>query len=406
MRLLFLLLLILFSASLVTAQENRHLVQIGDTWVALAQRHDMSVAQLQEMNGVVNRSREPIIGSELVVPQGEIGFGRITRPTTTLTLHALTHNTLPADLITTNQLSNQWLIPFQAVTIDSDKPIREYPVGYNALELSHNAAVRGQAVAFRAQRTGQATATVTLESPTFDPLPFDLFSNGSRQVGLRGTGAFYALGAHDLTIQVADAPLWSQPWRFVDDQWEWQQITFTGAAANISNEAIREERARLFEIWERAIDTPLWSAEFVEPIADFVAYSSGYGARRSYDGGVSYNTYHEGVDYAAYEGTDVWASAGGVIVVAEPLYVRGGAVIINHGLGIYSGYYHLSDVVVNRGDIVQVGQKVGEVGTTGLSTGNHLHWDFLVTETWVGADSWVEQGMGCWVLEGLGKRCD
>ena len=73
-----------------------------------------------------------------------------------------------------------------------------------------------------------------------------------------------------------------------------------------------------------------------------------YGARRSYNGG-PYNTSHEGTDFAAYGGTAVTAPAAGTIVLAEPLAARGGAVIIDHGLGVYSGYYHLSTVGAEAG---------------------------------------------------------
>ncbi|MCP4360671.1 MAG: M23 family metallopeptidase, partial [Chloroflexi bacterium] len=92
--------------------------------------------------------------------------------------------------------------------------------------------------------------------------------------------------------------------------------------------------------------------------------------------------------------------------MAEQLYVRGGAVIIDHGLGIYSGYYHMSEVSVVVGDIVQSGQVIGVVGTTGLSTGNHLHWDLLINGVWVDAQAWLEQGMSCWILAAWREGCE
>jgi murein DD-endopeptidase MepM/ murein hydrolase activator NlpD len=93
------------------------------------------------------------------------------------------------------------------------------------------------------------------------------------------------------------------------------------------------------------------------------------------------------------------------VVVAEPLYVRGGAVIIDHGLGIYTGFYHMSTVLVMPGEVVQPGQTIGAVGTTGLSTGNHLHWDLLVNGVWVDAQAWLAQDMACWVLAAWGRAC-
>ena len=99
--------------------------------------------------------------------------------------------------------------------------------------------------------------------------------------------------------------------------------------------------------------------------------------------------YHEGVDFAAYGGTPVLAPAGGRVILAELLYVRGGAVIIDHGLGVYSGFYHMSDIFVSAASEVSAGTPLGAVGTTGLSTGNHLHWDLLVGGVWVDAMDWL-----------------
>ncbi|MEJ2749296.1 MAG: M23 family metallopeptidase, partial [Anaerolineae bacterium] len=121
--------------------------------------------------------------------------------------------------------------------------------------------------------------------------------------------------------------------------------------------------------------------------------------------GGPYNSSHEGTDFAAYGGTAVTAPAVGTIVLAEPLAARGGAVIIDHGLGEYSGYYHLSNIIAVPGQAVQLGDLIGEVGTTGLSTGNHLHWDFLVAGQWVDALAWLDQDMGCWILAGWGTPC-
>ena len=225
-------------------------------------------------------------------------------------------------------------------------------------------------------------------------------------IGLTGTGAFFGTHQSVLRIQVGNAPPWEQPWQFRDPaNWAYQELTLTGTAAQIDQQSIEEERARLFEIWEKNSGAAQWHAPFQLPINNFLTISSTFGARRSYNGG-PYRTYHEGVDFAAYGGTPVLAPAGGTVVVAEFLYVRGGAVIIDHGLGIYTGFYHLSSLAVVPGDVVTPGQIIGEVGTTGLSTGNHLHWDLLVDGVWVDAQAWLAQGMDCWILAGLNQPCE
>ena len=99
---------------------------------------------------------------------------------------------------------------------------------------------------------------------------------------------------------------------------------------------------------------------------------------------------HEGEDLSAAAGTPVSAPAAGTVVLAEPLFVRGNAVVLDHGQGVYSGYWHLSELAVTVGERVTVGQRLGAVGSTGLSTGAHLHWELHVAGVAVDPLQWVE----------------
>lgn len=87
--------------------------------------------------------------------------------------------------------------------------------------------------------------------------------------------------------------------------------------------------------------------------------------------------YHTGVDYAAPTGTEVVACKGGKVLEAKDGVSFGGsyglAVIIDHGQGMKAVYAHLSKINVKAGDKVKAGQKIGEIGSTGNSTGPHLH---------------------------------
>jgi murein DD-endopeptidase MepM/ murein hydrolase activator NlpD len=227
---------------------------------------------------------------------------------------------------------------------------------------------------------------------------------GAHLVGLLGSGAFFAAGEYTLQVTPENGAGWSQPLRVVDGSWDFQEITLTGSAAAIDSASIAAERERLFRLWEVVTPAPLWSTATRLPVDSYLEVSADYGVRRSYNGG-PYSTYHEGVDFAAYGGTPVLAPAGGTVILAEFLYVRGGAVIIDHGLGVYSGFYHLSNILVTPGSVVTPGTPVGEVGTTGLSTGNHLHWDLLVGGVWVDAMDWHARDMNCWLLAGLALPC-
>lgn len=391
-----------------------HLVQPGDTWLALAYRYQTTPAVLHTLNHVLNPYRQPIVGTTVQAPATPQQNGRLVRPAAPLPLLlALRYDGSPAQLMTTpvaeSAPGSGWrLTPHTAYFIPGgEAPPQELPPGFNTLELSSATVTPGQALGVRAylQRSGPAAVRLYLEAPLWAPLPFHVLQEGERLVAVGGVGAFFRPGPHELTIAVDDQPHWSQPWLMQDRPWDYQAFTYSGAAAQLSAEDIRLEREQLAAIWQQTTPAVYWQDEFQLPIDQFLYQSSAYGARRSTDGGRTYPTYHEGVDFAAGEGTPVYATAAGVVMVAEQLYVRGGSVILDHGLGVYSGYYHLSSLAVTAGERVTPGQQVGAVGTTGRSTGNHLHWDLLIGEVWIDGLAWVEQGMGCWVLAGLGRPC-
>jgi murein DD-endopeptidase MepM/ murein hydrolase activator NlpD len=140
---------------------------------------------------------------------------------------------------------------------------------------------------------------------------------------------------------------------------------------------VAAERAKLDAVWTHFSPLRHWSSAFSIPVKNYVKISSPFGTRRSYGGSV-FSSYHEGTDFSASTGTPVYAPAGGVVVLAEPLVVRGNAIVIDHGWGVYTGLYHLSEIDVTVGQTVQQGDFVGRVGGTGLATGPHLHWDVRI----------------------------
>lgn len=102
-------------------------------------------------------------------------------------------------------------------------------------------------------------------------------------------------------------------------------------------------------------------------------YSSNYGWR--IDPFSGQRAYHEGIDVIAAEGSTILAAAGGIVVVAEFHPQYGNMVEIDHGNGLISRYAHASKRHVKVGDLVQRGEKIGEVGRTGRATGTHLHFE-------------------------------
>jgi len=110
--------------------------------------------------------------------------------------------------------------------------------------------------------------------------------------------------------------------------------------------------------------------------------STVYGVRRYYNGDFAENYYHRGVDYADYNGSPVVAPAAGRISLvgleSQGFEIHGNTVGLDHGQGVTSIFIHLSRINVREGDMVNAGDRIGAVGSTGASTGPHLHWGLYV----------------------------
>jgi len=162
-------------------------------------------------------------------------------------------------------------------------------------------------------------------------------------------------------------------------------------AALLDPRLLKAEREKLQAMWSQVTPRKLWRGAWQRPGG--TATTSSFGARRSYNGG-PVTDYHGGQDFQAEAGAPVAAPASGVVALAEPLKVRGNSVWIDHGLGVYSGYFHLSEIAVKVGQRVKPGDLLGRVGSTGLSTGPHIHWEVRVRGIAVDPLEWTEREIG------------
>jgi murein DD-endopeptidase MepM/ murein hydrolase activator NlpD len=125
------------------------------------------------------------------------------------------------------------------------------------------------------------------------------------------------------------------------------------------------------EVSEAAHRTPrLWTGDFVMPRDAGV--TSGFGDGRVFNGQVS--SRHTGLDLRGGPGDPVVAPTRGVVALVEQFELAGNNVYINHGAGLVTAYFHLSEQLVVAGDTVEAGTPIGRVGATGRVTGPHLHW--------------------------------
>lgn len=120
---------------------------------------------------------------------------------------------------------------------------------------------------------------------------------------------------------------------------------------------------------------------FTWPCPSSTRITSDYGPRNSPTAGAS--SYHRGVDIGASYGADIVAAADGVVSFAGYSYASGNYLTISHGNGLYTVYMHCSSLVAGEGDTVAAGQTVAKVGSTGISTGNHLHFGVSLNGAYV-----------------------
>ncbi|MGZ5207573.1 MAG: peptidoglycan metallopeptidase Pgp3 [Sulfuricurvum sp.] len=139
-------------------------------------------------------------------------------------------------------------------------------------------------------------------------------------------------------------------------------------------ERIALEKAEAEKIYATYNTVRYWNKPFIRPIESIT--TSEYGCARTYNGVLK--SYHGGADFRALTPLPVLASNDGIIVLAKNRYYAGGTMIIDHGEGIYTCYFHLSQLDAKVGDKVTRGQSIGLSGATGRITGPHLHFGVMV----------------------------
>jgi murein DD-endopeptidase MepM/ murein hydrolase activator NlpD len=135
-------------------------------------------------------------------------------------------------------------------------------------------------------------------------------------------------------------------------------------------ERIAREALQLAAVLSAVSPERLWGGPFAAPVPD--ARGGGFGARRVLNGRPA--DPHSGMDLRAPTGTPVQAPNAAVVALVDTLYYGGKTVVLDHGLGLFTTYSHLSQVSVMEGDSLDAGQLLGRVGATGRVTGPHLHW--------------------------------
>jgi murein DD-endopeptidase MepM/ murein hydrolase activator NlpD len=223
-------------------------------------------------------------------------------------------------------------------------------------------------------------------------IPFHSLEGGF--VALVGLDGFVSPGLYELALsdRPDGVPTWRQELLVRSGNYGIQLIRIPEEVANLLAPEVRSaEDAALAPIYETITPEPLWQmdAPLQAPVAQ-AFITARYGAVRSYNDG-PFDIFHNGVDYAAPVNTPILAAAAGVVVFSDFTPLRGNLVIIDHGWGVMTAYYHMEQRLVALGEQVEAGQAVGGLGNTGLSTGAHLHWDVRVRNVPVNGLQWLQR---------------
>lgn len=167
------------------------------------------------------------------------------------------------------------------------------------------------------------------------------------------------------------------PIEVIDGKYKSEVINVDSSKVTLSEKnkkRVSKEYKEAMKIYNTTSKTLYINDKFIYPLETKI--TSDFGRKRVYNG--SLKSYHSGTDYRAKVGTKIKAINNGKVVIAKDRFYAGNSIVLDHGNGIYSGYYHLSKMNYKEGDLVKKGDIIGLSGSTGRVTGPHLHFSFRI----------------------------
>ena len=383
--------------------ENVHVVAWGETLSSISRRYGVTVNALAQANDIADPDFVRV-GQPLVVPSDsppvpsespslEGPIVHVVGPGETLSSIARSYDTTVWAIAVANSLANPSLILVnQTLVIPAQADVTQLPLPapFLSVSIEPTAVLQGDTMVIRVETSRSVTLTAVLDDEVIR-----FARQGSIHVALAGVPCWSVPGNHTLVVAATDASgetiSLSRLITVLAQEFPVNYITLTPEkSALLDPEIVAEEAERFLAVCAGFDDLPQWDGLFQAPLDGKLRVTSPFGTRRSYNGGPP-TGYHLGVDYGAPAGTPVYASASGRVALAEKLQVRGNTVILDHGMGVFSAYFHMLSLEVEGGQDVAAGELVGTVGSTGLSTGAHLHWELRVAGVAVDPVPWTRQ---------------
>jgi hypothetical protein len=208
--------------------------------------------------------------------------------------------------------------------------------------------------------------------------PLEFFKLGEEEYGsLLGIDLRLSPGPYPLEVQL-DSPgsgvqISSAIIKVVKKDYGVQRLTLPEKMVTLDPatlKRVRKEAAKFSKLWYKHTPKRYWHGNFVRPVSGKLTTPFGLG--RILNG--EPRSPHSGVDLRAPMGEPIRVANHGRVVLVGNFYFHGNAVVVDHGWGLYTMYFHLSEVNVSEGDLVGKSFVIGLAGSTGRSTGSHLHW--------------------------------
>jgi murein DD-endopeptidase MepM/ murein hydrolase activator NlpD len=231
-----------------------------------------------------------------------------------------------------------------------------------------------------------------------DNVRYPLVSHGADFWGVIAVTADAVIGVHPVTVQLLDSggnvmsELATQ--LTVDEVgYPVENVDLPPAVNNsLDPAAVQQEDDARAATFAEFTNEKLWSGPFIWPVPPDVI-TDPFGIRRGYNGGPVVS-FHQGIDIAADEGVPIVAGNSGRVAYVAFGPTHGNCVIIDHGDGVFSGYSHMSRFNVQLGQMVNKGDVIGFVGSTGMATGPHVHFEIDVRGVPVDPSLWTMQTIG------------
>lgn len=366
---------------------------LGESFLSIKRRYLLNVENMARLNQLTSPEQLyagfPIM---LATERGELtGSGRaVVGAGQSLLEVAVASNDNPYTLMAYNQLPGLWAAMPGDVLFTPGKPAAGpggLPSAISSVEVEDPGFVQGKTLVINVS----TSAPVQMGGEFFGH-PLHFFNEAdNQQVALQGVPLGQENGAYSFTLSgtLADGVSFefAQPVRVLGGSYETENLTVLDPAL-LNPELSAAETKRVYEMVIEATPEKMWAGYWGAPHPYIDVINSEFGIHRIYNGG-ELESYHLGTDFGGGVGIEIWAPAPGRVVWAGPLDVRGNGTIIDHGWGVYTGYFHQSQINVAVGDIVQTGQVIGLVGGTGRVTGAHLHWEVWVGDVSVEPMDWL-----------------